>query len=110
MPTPRKRASTRKPADGNLVTQARQAAGTAVKDLQKRLPPDLARQFERSLAQGQRAIQSSLTQVQNRLNRTSSQADGDRLTRPIDDLTRMVNRLVGGDRGPGAGRSASAPP
>jgi polyhydroxyalkanoate synthesis regulator phasin len=99
MPTTRKRASTRKAKDGNLVDQARQAAGSAVKDLQKRLPPDLSRQLERSLSQGQKAIQSSLQQVQARLNRTASQTDVDRLTRRIDELTRQVNRLVTGGRG-----------
>src|SRR2546429_662657 len=50
MPANRNRASTRRPKDGNLVDQARQAAGSAVKDLQKRLPPDLTRQLERRLS------------------------------------------------------------
>src|SRR2546428_13061946 len=95
MPANRNRASTRRPKDGNLVDKARQAAGSAVKDLQKGLPSDLTRQLERSLSQGQKAIQASLQQVQSRLNRTASQADVDRLTRRIDDLTRQVNRLVG---------------
>src|ERR1700730_2530059 len=101
MPANRNRASTRRPKDGNLVDQARQVAGSAVKDIQKRLPPDLTRQLERSLSQGQKAIQSSLQQVQARVNRTASQTDVDRLTRRIDELPRQVNRLVTGGRGTG---------
>src|SRR3984893_15219807 len=101
MPANRNRASTRRPKDGNLVDQARQVAGSAVKDIQKRLPPDLTRQLERSLSQGQKAIQSSLQQVQARVNRTASQTDVDRLTRRIDELTRQVHRLITGGRGTG---------
>src|SRR3977135_3482041 len=99
MPNPRTRASTRKSRDPNLVGQARQAAESAVKDLQKRLPPDLVKQIERSLERGQKAVDGSLKQVQARLNRTASQTDVDRLTRRIDDLPRQVNRLVGAARG-----------
>jgi hypothetical protein len=99
MPNPRTRASTRKSGDPNLVGQARQAAESAVKDLQKRLPPDLVKQIERSLERGQNALDGSLKQVQARLNRTASQTDVDRLTRRIDDLTRQVNRLLGVARG-----------
>ena len=99
MPNPRNRASTRKSGDPNLVGQARKAAEGAVKDLQKRLPPDLVKQIERSLERGQKALDGSLKQVQARLNRTASQTDVDRLTRRIDDLTRQVNRLVGAARG-----------
>src|ERR1700730_15125044 len=99
MPANRNRASTRRPKDGNLVDQARQVAGSAVKDIQKRLPPDLTRQLERSLSQGQKAIQSSLQQVQARVNRTASQTDVDRLTRRIDELKRQGDRLSNGGRG-----------
>jgi hypothetical protein len=99
MPNPRNRASTRKSGDPNLVGQARKAAEGAVKDLQKRLPPDLVKQIERSLERGQKALDGSLKQIQARLNRTASQTDVDRLTRRIDDLSRQVNRLVGAARG-----------
>src|SRR4030088_2253823 len=100
MANTRTRASTRKSGkDSNLVGQARHTAEGAVKDLQKRLPPELVKQIERSLERGQKAVDGSLKQVQARLNRTASQTDVDRLTRRIDDLTRQVNRLVGAARG-----------
>src|SRR3984893_4229281 len=111
MANTRTRASTRKSGkDANLVGQARHAAEGAVKDLQKRLPPELVKQVERSLERGQKAVEGSLKQVQTRLNRTASQTDVDRLTRRIDDLTRQVNRLIGAARGSSASTTQTARP
>src|ERR1700738_1037600 len=106
MANTRTRASIRKSGkDANLVDQARHASEGAVKDLQKRLPPELVKQVVASLERDQKAVKASLKQVQTRLNRTASQTDVDRLTRRIDDLTRQVNRLIGAARG--SSRSAT---
>src|SRR5918912_608777 len=98
MPNTRPRASSSASENAGLVDLARKVTESVARDLQKRLPAELVRQVERSVGQGQKAMQASLRQVEARVSRTASQQDVDRLTRRIDELSRQVNKLVGGGR------------
>src|SRR5262245_65727396 len=64
-----------------------------VKDLQKRLPPDLVKQVEKAVGQGQKTVQGSLQAIQAQLKNTAKQSDVDRLTKRIDALARHVEQI-----------------
>ena len=113
MPNNKSRASSSRSGGASIVQQARKAAESAARDLQKRIPPDVLRELEKRVGQGQRTIQASLKQLETRLNRTASRQDVDRLTRRIDDLAKQVSRLLSarsasGAPSPPAGRSTTA--
>ena len=67
--------------NGGLVDQARQIAEGAFQDFQKRLPPDLVKQLEKSIAQGQKALQANLKRVQDEVRRTARRPSGGRTSR-----------------------------
>lgn len=79
--------------NGGLVEQARQVVEGAVQDLQKRLPPDLVKQLERSIGQGQKTLQSGIQRVQTDVRKTARQADIDKLTRRVDGLAKQLQQL-----------------
>lgn len=95
----RKRASTR----SRLLKQAVKAGRSALREAQKRVPPDVRKQIERTVKDGQKTMHTAIKQVQARLDRTARQADLDRAMKRLEALSRQVRNLA-------AGGAASATP
>jgi polyhydroxyalkanoate synthesis regulator phasin len=86
----RKRASTR----SKLLNRAVKAGRSALREAQRRLPPDIRRQIERTVEDGQKTMHTAIKQVQARVDRTARQADLDRAIKRLEALTRQVRKLA----------------
>ncbi|MDQ6880465.1 MAG: hypothetical protein M3082_22710 [Candidatus Dormibacteraeota bacterium] len=98
----RKRASTQ----SKLLKRAVKAGRSALREAEKRVPPDVRKQLERTIQDGQKTIHVAIKQVQTRLDRTARQADLDRAMKRIEGLSRQVRDLAART----AGSSAPARP
>ena len=88
----RKRQSTQ----SKLLKRAVKAGRSALRQAEKRVPPDVRKQIERTVKDGQKTIHSAIKQVQTRLDRTARQADLDRAMKRLDELTKQVRNLAAG--------------
>lgn len=111
MPGTRNRESSNDgPSEGTagpaLLSQARRAAGSLVDNVQQRLPADMAKQVR----EGQRTVERNLKRLQQQMRRSATQADVDRLSQRIDELSRDVEALLAESRRGGrasSGRTGS---
>jgi polyhydroxyalkanoate synthesis regulator phasin len=88
----RKRASTR----SKLLNRAVKAGRSAFREAQRRVPPDVRKQIERTVEDGQKTMHTAIRQVQARLDRTARQADLDRAMKRLEELTKQVRNLAAG--------------
>jgi polyhydroxyalkanoate synthesis regulator phasin len=88
----RKRASTR----SKLLKRAVKAGRSALREAQRRVPPDVRKQIERTVEDGQKTMHTAIKQVQARLDRTARQADLDRAMKRLEALTKQVRNLASG--------------
>jgi polyhydroxyalkanoate synthesis regulator phasin len=86
----RKRASTR----SKLLKRAVKAGRSALREAQRRVPPDVRKQIERTVEDGQKTMHAAIKQVQARLDRTARQADLDRAMKRLEALTKQVRNLA----------------
>jgi polyhydroxyalkanoate synthesis regulator phasin len=86
----RKRASTR----SKLLKRAVKAGRSALRQAESRVPPDMRRQLERTIKDGQKTIHSAIKEVQTRLDRTARQADLDRAMKRLESLSKQVRNLA----------------
>jgi polyhydroxyalkanoate synthesis regulator phasin len=86
----RKRASTQ----SKLLKRAVRAGRSALRRAEKRVPPDLRKQLERTIQDGQKTIHVAIKQVQTRLDRTARQADLDRAMKRLESLSKQVRDLA----------------
>jgi len=96
----RKRASTR----SKLLKRAVKAGRTALRQAEKRVPPDIRRQLEKTIKDGQKTIHSAIKEVSTRLDRTARQADLDRAMKRLEALSKQVRNLATGATTAPAGR------
>ena len=96
----RKRRSTR----SGLVGRAVKAGRQALREAEKRVPPDLRRQVQRSLNDAEKAARSAIKQLQAQAKKASTRADVNTVLKRIDALTKQARQAV---RGTGARASAS---
>jgi polyhydroxyalkanoate synthesis regulator phasin len=86
----RKRASTQ----SKLLNRAVKAGRSALRQAEKRVPPDLRKQLERTIQDGQKTIHIAIKQVQTRLDRTARQADLDKAMKRLEALSNQVRNLA----------------
>ena len=86
----RKRTSTR----SRLLKRAVRAGRSALHEAEKRVPPDLRRQIESGIKDGQKTVHAAIKELQTRLDRTARQADLDRVLKRLDGLGRQVQQLA----------------
>jgi hypothetical protein len=98
----RKRASTQ----STLLDRAR----SAIREAERRVPPDLRRQLERSIKDGQKTLQAALKEVQAQVNRTARQADLDKVLKRLDGMSRQVQQLARSAASAAAPRPATPKP
>ena len=99
----RKRASTQ----SKLLNRAVKAGRSALLQAQRRLPPDVRKQIERTVKDGQKTIHTAIKQVETRLDRTARQADLEKAMKRLDELSRQVRNMAAGAA---AARSGAARP
>jgi polyhydroxyalkanoate synthesis regulator phasin len=86
----RKRASTR----SKLLKRAVKAGRSALLEAQRRVPPDLRKQIERAVQDGQKTMHTAIKQVQVRVDRTARQADLDRAMKRLEALSKQVRNMA----------------
>ena len=86
----RKRASTQ----SKLLNRAVKAGRSALRQAQRRLPPDVRKQIERTVKDGQKTIHTAIKQVETRLDRTARQADLEKAMKRLDELSRQVRNMA----------------
>ena len=102
----RKRASSR----SKLLKRAVKAGRSALRQAEKRVPPDLRKQLERTIQDGQKTIHTAIKQVQARLDRTARQADLDKAMKRLEALSKQVRNLAAGPVASTAARPARRKP
>ena len=89
----RKRASSRTSRSG-LVGRAVTAGRKALRQAERRVPPDLRRQIERTVKDGQKTVISAIDELETRVRRSAKQADVDRVLKRLDKLAKQVQELA----------------
>jgi peptidoglycan hydrolase CwlO-like protein len=72
-----------------------------LRQAERRLPPDVRKQIDRSIKDGQKTFEGALKQVRTRLDRTASQVDLEKALKRLDGLSKQVQAIA---------RSATARP
>jgi len=93
----RKRASSRQ----KFLNRAVKAGRSYLREAERRLPPDVRKQIDRSIKDGQKTVEGAIKQLRTRLDRTASQVDLEKALKRLDGLTKQVQQLA---------RSASSRP
>jgi hypothetical protein len=94
---PRKRASSR----SRLLNRAVKAGRLYLRQAERRLPPDVRKQIDKGIKDGQKTLEGAVKQLRTRLDRTASQVDLEKALKRLDALTKQVQNIA---------RSATAPP
>jgi polyhydroxyalkanoate synthesis regulator phasin len=102
----RKRASSR----SKLLKRAVKAGRTALREAEKRVPPDVRKQIERTVQDGQKTVHTAIKKVQARLDRTARQADLDRAIKRLDALSKQVRNMASAARSAATAQPARPKP
>jgi len=102
----RKRASSRS-RRSSLVGRAVTAGRKALHEAERRVPPDIRRQLERSIKDGQKTLMTAIDQLQVQVRRTAKQADVDKALKRLEGLSRQVQNLARDASSRGAARVSS---
>ena len=81
----RKRAASRTRQSG-LVGRALTAGRKALRQAERRVPPDVRRQVERSIKDGQKTLKTAIDQLQVQIRKTAKQADVEKALKRIEGL------------------------
>ncbi len=102
----RKRTSSRSRPSG-LVGRAVRAGRNALREAESRVPPDLRRQLERTVKDGQKTLKAAIDQLQAQVRSRAKQADVDKVLKRLDTLSKQVQQMASGTSSRGTRRAAS---
>ena len=102
----RKRRSSRSSRSG-LVGRAVSAGRNALREAESRVPPDLRRQLERTIKEGQKTLKATMDQLQAQVRSRARQADVDKALKRLDSLSKQVQQIARGASSRGAARASS---
>jgi polyhydroxyalkanoate synthesis regulator phasin len=91
----------------SVLNRAVKAGRSALREAERRVPPDLRKQLERTFNDGQKAVHVAIKQVQTQVNRTARQADVDKVLKRLESLSKQVQEMA---RAAATTRQAPAPP
>ena len=94
----RKRTSRRTGIVGRAVSAGR----SALREAEKRIPPDLRRQLDRRLKDADKTARAAIKQLQVQVKKASTRADVNSALKRIDDLTRQARQIARGGSAPSA--------
>ncbi|HEX7265462.1 MAG TPA: hypothetical protein VF383_14895 [Candidatus Dormibacteraeota bacterium] len=86
----RKRASSRT----KLLNRAVKAGRSYLRQAERRLPPDVRKQIDRSIRDGQKTLEGAIKQLRTRLDRTASQVDLEAALKRLDRLSKQVQEMA----------------
>jgi peptidoglycan hydrolase CwlO-like protein len=86
----RKRASSR----SSVLNRAVKVGRSYLRQAERRLPPDVRKQIDRSIKDGQKTVEGALKQLRTRLDRTANQVDLERALKRLDSLSKQVQQLA----------------
>jgi polyhydroxyalkanoate synthesis regulator phasin len=101
----RKRASTQ----SKFLNRAVKAGKSALRQAQRRLPPDVRKQIEKTVKDGQKTVHAAIKQVETRLDRTARQADLEKALKRLDELSRQVRNMAAAAAASAAAARTSGP-
>ena len=78
-----------------IVDRAVSAGRRALREAEKRVPPDLRRQVERSLKDADKTARAAIKQLQAQARKASTRADVNSVLKRIDGLTRQARQVAG---------------
>ena len=102
----RKRAS----RQSKLLNRAVKAGRSALRQAQRRLPPDVRKQIDKTVREGQKTIHIAIKQVETRLDRTARQADLEKAMKRLDQLSKQMRNLASAAAASASSRTAAARP
>jgi hypothetical protein len=88
----RKRTSRR----SGLVGRAVSAGRRALREAEKRVPPDLRRQAERRIKDADKSARAAIKALQTQVNRASTRADVNSVLKRIDGMTKQARQVIRG--------------
>jgi hypothetical protein len=86
----KKRASSR----SRFLNRAVKAGRSYLRQAEMRLPPDVRKQIDRSIKDGQKTVEGAVKQLRTRLDRTASQVDLEKAMKRLDGLSKQVQQLA----------------
>ena len=86
----KKRASSRR----KFLNRAVKAGRSYLKQAERRLPPDVRKQIDRSIKDGQKTVEGAIKQLRTRLDRTANQVDLEKVLQRLDGLSKQVQQLA----------------
>ena len=86
----KKRASSR----SKLLKRAVRAGRSYLRQAERRLPPDVRKQIDRSIKDGQKTVEGAIKQLRTRLDRTASQVDLEKALKRLDGLSKQVQQIA----------------
>src|ERR1700688_4554801 len=89
----KKRASSRSRRSG-LVDRAVTAGRKALREAESRVPPDVRRQLERSIRDGQKTLKTAIDQLQVQVRRSAKQADVEKALKRLEGLSKQVQQIA----------------
>lgn len=91
----RKRTSSRSSRSSRSpIGQAVKAGRTALRQAERRIPPDVRRQLERTVREGQARFDKAFKEVRTRVTKAAGQADLDRARKNLEGLSKQVQDMV----------------
>ncbi len=90
MPARKRNASSR----SKLLNRAVNAGRSYLRQAERRLPPDVRKQIERSIKDGQKTVEGAIKQLRTRVDRTARQADLERALKSLEGLTKQVQQIA----------------
>jgi hypothetical protein len=86
----KKRAS----SQSRLLNRAVKAGRSYLRQAERRLPPEVRKQIDRSIKDGQKTVEGAIKQLRTRLDRTANQVDLERALKRLDGLSKQVQQLA----------------
>src|SRR5260370_9603469 len=77
-----------------LLKRAVKAGRSYLRQAERRLPPDVRKQIDRSIKDGQKTIEGALKQLRTRVDRTASQVDLEKALKRLDGLSKQVQPIA----------------
>ena len=98
----KKRAS----SQSRLLKRAVKAGRSYLRQAERRLPPDVRKQIDRSIKDGQKTFEGALKQLRTRVDRTARQVDLEKVLKRLDGLSKQLQAIAR----PAAARPAAPTP
>jgi len=88
-------------SQSRLLKRAVKAGRSYLRQAERRLPPDVRKQIDRSIKDGQKTFEGALKQLRTRVDRTARQVDLEKALKRLDGLSKQLQAIA---------RSAAARP